>query len=216
MLVFFFGVVMFGGAHSDKRACFSPKPPHSWMWWELCSGQAHMHHNFRLKKRIKKRITSGHLIFSPDVGLLLTSSQESNRKVNPPTHVLWETIREYLELLLKNSFFVLRSQMLLQEAEKGKKKERNKTTESNWWKPVKIWPCCGCYSYLAGPKTQKASSGMALNTDWTRFLCQLLESCSPAPHISWAYSWKLSDLFYSLPGAWKMTCKHGGKAFYSQ
>lgn len=144
MLVFFFGLVMFGVLILTREHVFSPKPPHSWLWWEFCSGQRCLHLNFRLKKRIKKRSTSGHLVFSPDIGLLLTSSQESNHKVNPSTHILWDNKR-VLGVTTKKILFlcVLRSQMLLQEAEKG----GGKTPKSNWWKPVKIWPCCGWYSY---------------------------------------------------------------------
>ena len=41
-----------------------------------------------------------------------------------------------------------------------------------------------CLGMKAHPKTQMASSGMALNTDGIRFLCQLIGSCSPVPHIS--------------------------------
>lgn len=63
-----------------------------------------MHHNLRLKKRLEKGSSSGHLIFSPDVRLLVISSRAPNHKVNPPTHVLQKTVRELLELQLKNSF----------------------------------------------------------------------------------------------------------------
>lgn len=110
--------------------------------------------------------------------------------------------------------------MLLQEAGKGAENNNNNNKPQH---PSEIDENRSKYGFAvadtatqAGPKTQKASSGTTLNTDWTRFLCQLRESRRPAPDISRMYSWKLSDLFCSLPGAWKMTCKHGDKAFHSQ
>ena len=69
-----------------------------------------------------------------------------------------------------------------------------------------------CLGMKAHPKTQMASSGMALNTDGIRFLCQLIGSCSPVPHISWMSYSQWSDLFSSLSGSYK----NNWKDFYCQ
>lgn len=81
-----------------------------------------MYHHFRLERRIKRRNSSGHIMSSPDVRLLLTSSQEPSHKVNPPAHILPVTIRKYFELPLKNYFFFCFEAKCFYKRQKKKKK----------------------------------------------------------------------------------------------
>lgn len=108
--------------------------------------------------------------------------------------------------------------MLLQEAEKGKKKE--KKTNNTRVKLMKtsqnmalLWLIQ--LSWLV-PKHRRLLQAWLSTLIELDFCVNCLKAAVLHPHISWVYSRKLSDLFCSLPGAWKMTCKHGGKAFFSQ
>lgn len=109
------------------------------------------------------------------------------------------------ELQLKNSFSASKPNTFARgrKRKKGKKKHPSQIDENQ----SKYGLVVADRALLAVSQIQAVSSGMALNTDWTRFLCQLLESCTPVPHISWVYYWKLSDLFCSLPVSWKMILK---------
>lgn len=145
--------------------------------------------------QFQKKNSSGQLMFS----LMLDSCLYPGGKVTPPAHISWETIREHSELQLKNSF-LLWSQMFLQEA-------GGKMPESNWWKPVKIQPCCGWYRHPGRSQNPEGvlGCGSQLRLNWISV--SAAASCRPAPRISWVYCWKWSDLFCSLWEAEKWPAK---------
>lgn len=92
-----------------------------------------------------------------DSCLFLARSQ--TKKVNPPTHILWETIREYSELQRKNSSAALKPNAFTKG--RGKKNSLSQIDENQ----SKYGLVVAHTAILAGPKTQKASSAMAPNAD---------------------------------------------------
>lgn len=179
MLVFFFWTVWYLGRSFRKNKTTKKQSPTLKVMAEIL---------LRVKGSappFQKKNSSGQLIFPPDAGLLLISSQEP--KVTPPAHISWETIREYSELQLKNSF-LLWSQMFLQEA-------GEKMPESNWWKPVKIQPCCGWYHHPGPSQNPEGVLGCGSQHRPNWISVSAAGSCRPAPRTSWAYCWKYQTCF---------------------
>lgn len=106
--------------------------------------------------------------------------------------VLWVTTEQFFSALKPNVFIRVRG-----------KKCQSQTDENQ----SKYGLVVADTAILAGPKTQKASSGVAPRHWLNCISVSAAGSCRPAPRISWVYCWKWSDLFCSLPEAEKWPAK---------